>query len=194
MLSMMKCLVLHGKNSSPEKIRWLTEPISKFASVTAPSVDLEVAEIVEKFRDDAYECVAGHSRGGTAALLLGSLGARLVVAVSAPTDRRMQLEYLSAFAPGSIQHSLYMELEKVKDLEETSPINYAKGLDKAKVLLIYGEKDEIVPKKHGEVMCGILSNCRLEIVKGMKHSPMGSQIGEISRILENFFKPDTTEN
>jgi len=185
----MKCLVLHGKNSSPEKIRWLTEPISKFAEVNAPYVEQEVEEIVSRFKDDRYECVAGHSRGGTAALILGSLmKAEYVIAVSSPTDRNMQLEYLSMFEKGTVQSRLYKDLSVLKNLDKTSPINYANQLVNSKVLLIYGEKDEIVPLDHGRKMCDLLkgNSCNFVIIPGMKHSPAGHQIGELSKIIEDF--------
>ncbi len=184
----MKCLVLHGKNSSPGKVKWLIDPISRFADVESPSVEMEVNEIVEKFKGENYECVAGHSRGGTAALILGSLWSSLVIAVSSPTDRRFQLDYLSKFPDGTPQSSLYKDLLRVKDLDSSSPINYVEGLKRANVLLIYGDSDQIVPKKHGEILCEKLTNCKLKVVNGMKHSPMGQQIGEISRIVSEFLE------
>ncbi|BBG24166.1 alpha/beta hydrolase family protein [Sulfuracidifex tepidarius] len=184
----MRCLVLHGKNSSPEKIKWLTDPISKFAEVESPFVDMEVSEIVEKFRHENYECFAGHSRGGTAALILGSIRPSVVIAVSSPTDRKLQLDHLSKFPDDTPQSSLYKDLSKVRDLDSSSPINYVEGLKNSSILLIYGDSDQIVPRRHGEVLCEKLANCRLEIVKGMKHSPMGQQIGQINRIISEFLK------
>jgi Putative esterase. len=69
----MRAIVYHGRGSSPEKVDWLVEPLRGLGyEVVAPSIR-DVA--------DAYEIglsslpvgvAAGHSMGGTAALLLAA--------------------------------------------------------------------------------------------------------------------------
>ncbi|MBB5254392.1 alpha/beta hydrolase family protein [Sulfurisphaera ohwakuensis] len=187
----MRSLVIHGKGSSPEKVEWLAKPLRSFGEVIVPDFEIEVKEGVEKALQYNFDCIAGHSRGGTIALIVGALRGSCVIAVSAPSDRRKQKEYLSKFPQGTIQHKIYEDLIKLPDYEfDYSPLKYA---DKLKdVLLIHGENDEIVSKEHSIVMCEEIKkyggNCELHIIPNMKHTPLGQQYSTIWNIIENWIR------
>lgn len=187
----MKSLVLHGKGSSPDKVEWLAKPLREFGEVIVPDFEIEVKEGVEKALSYDFDCIAGHSRGGTIALISGALKGTCVIAVSAPSDRRKQREYLSKFPPGTIQNRIYQDISKLPEYEfEYVPLNYA---DKLKnVLLIHGDNDEIVLKDHSILMCEEIKkhggNCELHIIPGMKHTPLGQQYSIIWEIIEKWIR------
>ncbi|BFH73747.1 prolyl oligopeptidase family serine peptidase [Sulfurisphaera javensis] len=187
----MKSLVLHGKGSSPEKVEWLAKPLRSFGEVIVPEFEIEVKEGIEKALQYDFDCIAGHSRGGTIALIAGALKGTCVIAVSAPSDRRKQREYLSKFPPGTVQNRIYQDISKLPEYEfDYAPLKYA---DKLKdVLLIHGENDEIVLKEHSIVMCEEIKkhggNCELHIIPGMKHTPLGQQYSKIWEIIENWIR------
>ncbi|MEM3276821.1 MAG: S9 family peptidase, partial [Metallosphaera sp.] len=114
-----------------------------------------------------------------------------VIAVSAPTDRLLQLEHLSKFPTESEQGKLYKYLSTFPNerLIETSPITYAKDL--RNVLLIHGEKDEVVPKIHSEVLCEKVkesgNRCDLVVLE-MRHSPPKHLYNKIERIVLEWVK------
>jgi len=187
----MKSLVLHGKNSSPEKIQWLIKPLLQFGDVEAPPFEYEVKEGIERAMKYDFDLVAGHSRGGLIALIVGALKGKSVIAVSAPTDRRKQREYLSKFPEGAVQHSIYKDLLKLPEEEfDYYPLKYANMIRKA--LLIHGEKDEIVLKDHSVLMCEEIKkyggDCELHIIPGMRHSPIGQQYSLIWDVITKWVK------
>ena len=187
----MKSLVIHGKGSSPEKVEWLAKPLRKYGEVMVPEFEIEVKEGVEKALTYDFDCVAGHSRGGVIALIAGALKGTCVIAVAAPSDRKKQREYLSAFPPGTIQNKIYQDLLSLPEYEfDYSPLKYA---DKLKnVLLIHGEEDEIVKKEHSIAMCEEIrkhgGNCELHIIPKMKHTPLGQQYSIIWNIIDKWIK------
>lgn len=201
----MRAIALHGFGSSPEKINWLVGPLR--------SLNLEV--VTPQYRDfmdglnkvqelvgssDENFIVAGHSMGGTIALLAASTLQRIncVISVSGPTDRLAQIRWLLEGEPGSVRRRTYEELVKLGSeqvseefLRRTSPINYLKpGLPPT--LLIHGTNDELVNIKQVEdyyerarSLGNIVEFVRIE---GMMHTPRGKDIKVIARIIEEFAK------
>ncbi|MEM0169460.1 MAG: prolyl oligopeptidase family serine peptidase [Metallosphaera sp.] len=187
----MKSIVLHGKGSSPHKVEWLSNPLRTFGQVDTPDFDYDVEEGLRIVLSKEFDLIAGHSRGGTVALLAGAKKGLPVIAVSAPTDRLLQLEHLSKFPTESEQGKLYKYLSTFPNerLIETSPITYAKDL--RNVLLIHGEKDEVVPKIHSEVLCEKVkeSGNRCDfVVLEMRHSPPKHLYNKIERIVLEWVK------
>ena len=187
----MISLVLHGKGSSPEKVEWLAKPLRQFGEVIVPYFEIEVKEGVEKAITYNFDLIAGHSRGGTIALIAAALKGKSVIAVSAPSDRRKQKEYLSRFPPGTIQHKIYEDIKNLPEEEfEYYPLKYADRIKNA--LLIHGENDEIVLKDHSVILCEEIKkhggNCELHIIKGMKHTPLGQHYKLIWDIITNWVK------
>ncbi|BCU71037.1 alpha/beta hydrolase family protein [Stygiolobus caldivivus] len=187
----MISLVLHGKGSSPEKVEWLAKPLRQFGEVLVPEFEIEAKEGVEKALTYNFDLVAGHSRGGLVALIVAALKGKNVIAVSAPSDRRKQREYLSRFSTGTIQNKIY---EDIKDLPEEEldyyPLKYAQKIKNA--LLIHGENDDIVLKEHSIILCEEIKKyggkCELHIIKGMKHSPLGQHYKVIWDIITDWVK------
>ncbi|AWR96428.1 prolyl oligopeptidase family serine peptidase [Acidianus sulfidivorans JP7] len=187
----MRSLVIHGKGSSPEKVEWLAKPLRSFGEVIVPEFELEVKDGVRKALSYNFDCIAGHSRGGLIALIAAAIVGSCVIAVSAPSDRIRQKNYLSKFPEGTIQYKNYQDLLKIPDQEliQYSAINYADKLKK--VLLLHGDKDEMVEKEQSITLCNEIKknngNCTLYIID-MKHSPPKSKEKEISAIIENWIK------
>ncbi|QPG51219.1 S9 family peptidase [Saccharolobus solfataricus] len=191
----MKSLVIHGKNSSPEKVEWLAKPLRKFGEVIVPEFEIEAKEGVEKALTYDFDCIAGHSRGGLIALIAAALKGKWAIAVSAPSDRRKQKEYLSKFPPGTVQYNIYQDLMKMPEYElEYSSLSYADRLKK--VLLIHGEDDEMVLKEHSITLCDTIKrmggDCELHIIPKMKHTPLGQQYQTIWSIIEDWIKRNSS--
>ncbi len=187
----MRILVLHGKGSSPEKIKWLSKPLEEFGEVIIPDFDYEVKEGVEKALKSDFDCIAGHSRGGTIALMASALTGKCCIAVSAPSDRVEQLNYLSSFPQDTIQYRNYLDLSKIsiEDLKKYSPIHYASSL--RNVLLIHGKNDNIVSPKHSINLCSKIrengGNCELYLIE-MKHSPPMDKYSEVADVIKKWVK------
>ncbi len=191
----MKILALHGKGSDPAKIAWLTTPLKIFGEVEAPKIDMEARDFLNSYLNKEYDLVAGHSKGGTYALLYSAFKGKPVIAVSSPSDRVKQAEYLNSFSEGSVQKSLYEDLKKIPKeyLIETSPLNYADRIKKA--LLVHGDEDNIVPVQQSKELCERIlkagGKCELYIIK-MRHTPPASRYAEIQRIIENWVKDNVS--
>jgi dipeptidyl aminopeptidase/acylaminoacyl peptidase len=187
----MKSLVLHGKGSSPEKVEWLAKPLRQFGEVLIPEFEIEAKEGVQKALTYDFDLIAGHSRGGLVALIAAALKGKSAIAVSAPSDRRKQKEYLSKFPPGTIQRKIYEDIKNLPDEElEWYPLKYADRIKNA--LLIHGENDDVVLKEHSIILCDEIrkygGKCQLYIIKGMKHSPLGQHYNEIWKIITEWVK------
>lgn len=201
----MKALALHGLGSSPEKINWLTGPLGSLGlEVMSPTYrDFEdglnkVNEILGKVNEGLI--VAGHSMGGTIALLTASTTGKIAcaISVSGPTDRLAQIRWLLAGEPGSIRRRTYEELARIDSrqvteefLTKTSPINYLKP-NLPPILLIHGTNDELVNIQQVEnyyerakALGNIVEFIRVE---GMPHTPRGKDIRVIARAIEDFVR------
>ncbi|MDG6928087.1 MAG: prolyl oligopeptidase family serine peptidase [Nitrososphaerota archaeon] len=187
----MMILALHGKGSSPEKIQWLTEPLSKFGQVTAPPVDMEVNQALELVGRYSFDLIAGHSRGGTVALLAAARRGVPVIAVSAPSDRVMQRMHLCSYPDGTVQKRLCREQDNYSEsyLRSTSPVNFADKITDA--LLVHGKRDDIVPISQSRIMCSRIrengGRCNLVELE-MKHTPPKSLEKELFRAVEEWIK------
>ncbi|MGB9704596.1 MAG: alpha/beta hydrolase family protein [Pyrobaculum sp.] len=175
---MPKAVAFHGYRSSPSNITWLTRPLAESGfEVVAPSI---------RDVDDGYEAgvrelpvavAAGHSMGGTVALLLAARNpgsVNCVVAVAAPVDRRLQLQYLLQ-SDDPYMKKLANHLASLGGkLEQTSPSRYI-GNGMPPVLYIRGSADNVVPRIHVDILAGLSDklNFPLEVVEieGMGHSP-----------------------
>ena len=71
--------MLHGKGPSPEKVSWLWEPLKEFGDVEVPPFDYSVEEGLQLALRESFDLVAGHSRGGTIALLAAAKKGRPVI-------------------------------------------------------------------------------------------------------------------
>lgn len=185
----MRVLVLHGKGSSPEKVKWLSSALPQRFDVLVPPAEAEIPELVETIISLSPDLVVGHSRGGTASLIASSKLHIPVIAVSSPSDRRAQLEYLSKFPEGTVQHMIYKDVATLpSEVIDLSPVKFAHEI--RRVLLIHGEKDEIVLPSQSQRMCELIresgGDCRLYIIRGMKHSPVNKEIGEVQRIIRDW--------
>lgn len=193
----MKSLVLHGKGSSPDKVEWLAKPLREYGEVIVPEFEIEVKEGVEEALKYDFDCIAGHSRGGTVALIAGAIKETCVIAVSAPSDRRKQREYLSKFPPGTVQNKIFQDISRLPEYEfDYAPLKYANKLNN--VLLIHGEDDEIVLKDHSIVMCEEIKKyggyCELHIIPKMKHTPLGQHYSTIWGIIEKWIREYVLNN
>ena len=185
----MHSIVLHGKGSSPSKVEWLSVPLKRFGTVEVPNFDYDVEQGLEIVLKTDFQLIAGHSRGGTVALLAGARRGVPVIAVSAPTDRLLQLEHLSKFPEDSEQGKLYRYLSSFprEKLLETSPIAHASSL--RNILLIHGKGDDVVPIIQSERLCDKVREAgnSCEIVKlNMRHSPPKHLYGEIENVIVNW--------
>ncbi len=190
----MRAIVYHGRGSSPEKVDWLIKPLRDLGyEVAAPTI-----------RDvsDAYEAglsllpvdvAAGHSMGGTAALLLAARNPGMVgcvISVAGPVDRRLQLQWLESKGD-KFSKRLANELAALGPLlDETSPSRYI-GRGMPPVLYIRGERDDVVPRAHVDVLVGLAEKFGFPVdvveIAGMGHTPKGDEEREkVARVIANF--------
>jgi dipeptidyl aminopeptidase/acylaminoacyl peptidase len=200
----MRAIALHGFGSSPEKINWLVGPLKSLGlEVLTPSYrDFEdgLNKLSELLKGGEQYIVAGHSMGGTIALLAASTmnGIICAISVSGPTDRLAQVRWLSEGEPGSMRRRTYEELLRIDSkqvteefLRRTSPINYLRpGLPP--ILLIHGTNDDLVKidqvvnyYERAKSLGNIIEFVRIE---GMPHTPRGKDIKVIANVIENFAK------
>ncbi len=197
---------MHGFGSSPEKINWLTGPLKalNLEVITPTYRDFEdgLNKVSELLRgaNDRY-ILAGHSMGGSIALLAASTLSNVAcaISVSGPTDRLAQIRWLLAGEPGSIRRRTYEELAKIDSrqvteefLIKTSPINYLRP-NLPPILLIHGTNDELVNIKQVEnyyERAKFLGNViELIRVEGMPHTPRGGKdIKVIAGSIEGFIR------
>lgn len=192
----MRAVVFHGRGSSPDKVDWLISPLEKFGlSVTAP----QIKDVADAYEAGAsllpLEVAAGHSMGGTAALLLAARNpgkVKCVISVAGPVDRRLQLQWLESRGD-KFSKRLANELASLGHvLDETSPSRYI-GPGMPPVLYIRGERDEIVPRSHVDILVGLADkfNFHVDVVEiaGMGHTPKSDDEKEkIARVITNFLE------
>ncbi len=95
-----------------------------------------------------------------------------VVAYFPPTDLRLWVN------PGSLYYERFPALRFDPDrADEVSPALHA-SMDDAPMLLIHGDKDELVPIKHSEQMLAACKDnnveCELVVIEGAAHEFSGS--------------------
>ncbi|ACB39841.1 alpha/beta hydrolase [Pyrobaculum neutrophilum] len=180
---MSKALAFHGYRSSPSNIQWLTRPLADAGfDVVTPHVR-EVEDGYEAgLRELPAAVAAGHSMGGTVALLLAARNpgaVKCVVAVAAPVDRRLQMQYMLQSGDAYLRR-LANELASLgSKLDQTSPSRFI-GPGMPPVLYIRGTEDRVVPRTHVDILAGLSDkfNFPLEVVEvpGMGHSPQGEEL------------------
>lgn len=193
----MKALVFHGRGSSPEKINWLIKPLKEAGlEVIAPPImevedGLEIgSKIIKSERDSVI--TAGHSMGGTVALLLATRfpsHVKCSIVVSAPVDRLLQLKYLEEGAEGTLRRSIYEELRRKYPRDEyfieTSPINYINE-STPPILYIWGTADDVVPRNQLTALESRAAKLVKVIVNGMTHTPRSQHLNEINNAVRQF--------
>ncbi len=159
----------------------------------------KIRELLEG-TNDRY-IIAGHSMGGTIALLTASTMDRIAcaISVSGPTDRLAQIKWLLSGEPGSVRRRTYEELVRIDSrqvteefLTKTSPINYLRP-NLPPMLLIHGTNDELVNIRQVEdyyERAKSLGNViELIRVEGMPHTPRGGKdIRVIAKAIESFVR------
>ena len=193
---MPKAVAFHGYRSSPQNIQWLTQPLVEAGfEVVAPAYR-EVEDGYEAgLRELPVEVAAGHSMGGTVALLLAAKNpgsVKCVVAVAAPVDRRLQLQYLLQSDDPYLKKLANQLTSLGNKLELTSPSRYI-GSGMPPVLYVRGSEDRVVPRTHIDILAGLSDkfNFPLEVVEvpGMGHTPKTEeQLRKIAEAVTRFVK------
>lgn len=179
----MKAIAYHGRGSSPDRIDWLVSAIREAGVevVVTPNIR-DVADAYEAgARELPVDVAAGHSMGGTAALLLAARNpgsVKCVIAVAAPVDRRLQLQWLENKGDRYSKH-LANELAALgPQLDATSPSRYI-GPGMPPVLYIRGDRDDVVPRAHVDILVGLADKFNFPVdvveIQGMGHTPKSEQ-------------------
>lgn len=193
---MPKAVAFHGYKSSPSNIQWLTQPLLEAGFEVATPTIREVDDGYEAgLRELPVDVAAGHSMGGTVALLLAAKNpgsVKCVVAVAAPVDRRLQLQYLLQSDDPYLRKLANNLASLGNKLELTSPSRYI-GNNMPPVLYIRGSEDHVVPRTHIDILAGLSDkfNFPLEVVEipGMGHAPQTEdQLRKIAEAITRFVK------
>ncbi|MFN3804070.1 MAG: alpha/beta hydrolase [Pyrobaculum sp.] len=190
---MRKALAFHGYKSSPANIQWLVDILKEAGfDVRAPSYR-EVEEGYEAgLRELPVAVAAGHSLGGTVAMLLaarnpGAVGC--VIAVGSPVDRRLQLQYLLQSENSQLRRIANELAALGSRLEQTSPSRFING-KMPPVLYIRGSDDWVVPRAHVDILAGLSDrfNFPLEVaeVDKMEHAPQAGHLEKIREVVARF--------
>lgn len=175
---MGKAVAFHGYRSSPENIGWLIAPLREAGFNVVTPVIRDVDDGYEEgLKELPADVVAGHSMGGTVALLLAARNpgsVKCVIAVASPVDRRLQLQYLLQSEDPYLKKLANNLASLGNKLEQTSPSRFI-GNGMPPVLYIRGSEDRVVPRTHVDILAGLSDrfNFPLEVVEieGMAHSP-----------------------
>ena len=186
-----RALAFHGRGSSPERIRWLVEALEAAGlRVEAPSY----REVDEGYAIAASRLplavVAGHSMGGTVAMLVAARhpdSVRCAISIAGPVDRLEQLRYVRARGLAELAREL--EALGEERLAETSPIRYL-GPRTPPILYIWGDRDDVVPRLHLDLLRDAARRLGFRlvdvVVEGMGHVPRGHHLGLVKRIVAEF--------
>lgn len=157
-----------GRDADGRGLRWLGEPLAMAGAAVATATYLDGSRYREDDADAAQVArdglcahlnapvpwvVAGHSRGGTVALLAAAEqpGWEAVVALSATTSPEHLVRGLEHFAPS--RYRLMVQSRGCTPDEDpgfyrrTSPLAHAADL-RVPVLLVHGTLDLVVPHDH----------------------------------------------
>jgi len=186
-----RALAFHGRGSTPDRIRWLIDALEAAGLVVeAPSY----GEVDEGYRIAVsrlpIDVVAGHSMGGTVAMLLAAKHpdeVRCVISIAGPVDRLEQLRYMKE--RGLNRLASEVEALGIEKLIETSPIKYLSERTPP-ILYIWGDRDDIVPITHLQMLRDAAKRLGFRlvdvVVEGMGHVPRGHQLGLVKRIVTEF--------
>ncbi|MEM4970204.1 MAG: prolyl oligopeptidase family serine peptidase [Sulfolobales archaeon] len=196
-----RAVVFHGSGSSPSSVTWLARIIGERGfAVDAPDSSGDVIQVAEEYAKKGFDLYAGHSRGGSIALIASALAGRgAVITVGTPADRLLQARWLSLHQPGSVQRTLYQDLERRLGnpwedpipYDRTSLIRYTRYV-RGPVLIIHGDSDPIVRSYHADILEDFLrlSGAHVEkiLVRGMGHAPRREHIEIIRRAIHSFLE------
>lgn len=196
-----RAVVFHGSGSSPNYVAWLSRIICmRGFSVDAPDSSGDVIDVAKRYAEKGFDLYAGHSRGGSIALIASALAGRgAVITVGTPADRLLQARWLSLHPPGSVQRMLYQDMENrlgnpwedPVPYDKTSLIRYIRYV-RGPVLIIHGDSDPIVRSYHADILEDFLRlvGARVEkiLVRGMGHAPRREHVEIIRRAIHDFLE------
>jgi Dipeptidyl aminopeptidases/acylaminoacyl-peptidases len=112
------------------------------------------------------------------------------VSVAGPVDRRLQLRWLEGKGD-RLSKRLAHELAALgSQLDETSPSRYI-GQGMPPVLYIRGDRDDVVPRAHVDVLIGLADKFGFHVdvveIAGMGHTPRSDEEREkVAKVIANF--------
>jgi pimeloyl-ACP methyl ester carboxylesterase len=68
------------------------------------------------------------------------------------------------------------------------------GQINAPTLVIWGERDNLVPLEYGKLLAESLPNARLEVIEGAGHNPMWDRPDELNRLVAGFLDSEGDES
>ncbi|MGQ4597935.1 prolyl oligopeptidase family serine peptidase [Nocardia sp. R6R-6] len=183
-----------GRDADPRALQWLAEPLAAAGAAVTTAVyrdgpryreddplaaEAGRAALREELAESVPYVVAGHSRGGTVALLAAATQPdwKAVAALAATSDQARLVGGLAAFAP--TRYQLMVESRGASPEQDpglyrrTSPLTHVAGLT-APVLLVHGTLDLVVPHDHTLWMQQALESARhpdveVDVLPGVGH-------------------------
>ena len=100
------------------------------------------------------------------------------------------LEYITSYYPEEGSAELSNALKTINSLWRSSgfrpDVNELLPVIKARTLVIWGEKDPVIPVKYGEAFASGIKGARLEIIKGAGHMPYLERPEETNTMILDF--------
>jgi len=171
------------------------ESEGKFEELKLSEAEEEVLQAIKLVKSKGYTKIGlvGSSFGGAASILAASTSRDLaVLALKAPVS-----DYLGKLLSKNTQHSpqqwktrgfvLYgpsMKRLNYSFYEDVEKIDGYGAIKKITVptLIVHGDADVVVPLEQSKKTASLISNCKLEIIKGAGHDFSGT--GQFERMIE----------
>lgn len=202
----MRVVLVHGLAGSS---RWWREVESRLGELEVEAVDLprrSLAEL-ERWLTERIEpgaALVGHSLGGLLAARVAAsrpeLVERLVLIAPAGIPSRRPLGHALPLARALAQVRPRFAPVLVRDALRAGPLGLAAGAlaavttdlraeltaVRAPTLVVWGERDRLLPASNAAAWAEALPDARVEILGRSGHVPMVEQPEELSRLLRDF--------
>jgi pimeloyl-ACP methyl ester carboxylesterase len=202
----MRTVLVHGLAGSS---RWWREVEPKLDGLDLDAVDLPRSglEELERWLAERLErpsALVGHSLGGLLAARVAAtrpeLVERLVLIAPAGIPVRGRLAHALPLAHALAQMGPRFAPVLVRDALRAGPVGLWAGARaavttdlrddlthlRARTLLVWGERDHLVPVSSADAWAAALPDARVELIAGAGHVPMVERPEELSRVLRDF--------
>jgi pimeloyl-ACP methyl ester carboxylesterase len=205
-LGPMRTVLVHGLAGSS---RWWREVEPRLSGLDLDAVDLprRGLEELERWlaaRLEPPSALVGHSLGGLLAARVAArepdLVQRLVLIAPAGIPVRGRLAHALPLAHAVAQMGLRFAPVLVRDAARAGPLGLWAGARaavttdlrddlahvRARTLLVWGDRDRLVPASSAAAWAAALPEARVELIPRTGHVPMVERPEELSRLLRDF--------
>jgi len=178
--------MLNEKNISTFRIDLFAhgESEGKIEDITVSKAVDDILSAIKLLKDRGYKKIGlfGSSFGGIASIIAASKAELFVLALKCPVSNfeelavgRINGEMLKEWKNNGVAtyepwegFKITMKYNFFEDMKNNNGYEAAKRI-KIPMLIVHGDRDDVVPIEQSRKTAGIIRNCRLEIIKGAGH-------------------------